>query len=161
MRGLMMETPLLVSSIIRHAAVNHGDTEIVSQTADGTRHRYTYADAYSRSGQLANALVSLGVTAGDTVGTLAWNGYRHFEAYYGISGLGAVCHTINPRLFQEQIVYIINHAEDRYVLFDPCFIKLVEEIAGRCTAVEGWIAMCDRDAMPESPLPNMFCYEEL
>ena len=161
MRGLMMETPLLVTSIIRHAAVNHGDTEIVSQSADGTRHRYTYSDAYRRSCRLANALTSLGVEAGDTVGTLAWNGYRHFEAYYGISGLGAVCHTINPRLFQEQIVYIINHAEDKYVLFDTCFIKLVEELAGRCAAVEGWIAMCDRDVMPDSPLPNMFCYEEL
>jgi fatty-acyl-CoA synthase len=161
MRGLMMETPLLVSSIIRHAAVNHGDTEIVSQSADGTRHRYTYSDAYRRSCRLANALTSLGVEAGDTVGTLAWNGYRHFEAYYGISGLGSVCHTINPRLFQEQIVYIINHAEDKYVLFDTGFIKLVEEMAGRCAAVEGWIAMCDPDGMPDSPLPNMFCYEEL
>ena len=161
MRGLMMETPLLVSSIIRHAAVNHGDREIVSQGADGTRHRYTYSDAYRRSCKLANSLASLGVGAGDTIGTLAYNGYRHFEAYYGISGLGAVCHTINPRLFQEQIVYIINHAEDKYVLFDTCFIKLVEEMAGRCPAVEGWIALGDRNAMPDSPLPNMFCYEEL
>ena len=161
MRGLMMDTPLLVSSIIRHAAVNHGDTEIVSQGADGTRFRYTYSGAYRRSSQLANALSSLGVVAGDTVGTLAWNSHRHFEAYYGISGMGAVCHTINPRLFQEQIVYINNHAQDRYVLFDPCFIKLVEEMAGRCTAVEGWIAMCDRDAIPDSPLPNILGFEDL
>jgi acyl-CoA synthetase (AMP-forming)/AMP-acid ligase II len=143
MRGLMMETPLLVSSIIRHAAVNHGSTEIVSQNADGSRHRYTYSDAHRRSCQLANALTSLGVSAGDTVATLAWNSYRHFEAYYGISGFGAVCHTINPRLFHEQIVYIVNHADDRFVLFDPSFIGLVEEIVGRCPHVEGWVAMCD------------------
>jgi 3-(methylthio)propionyl---CoA ligase len=161
MRGLMMETPLLVSSIIRHAAVNHGSTEIVSQNADGSRHRYTYSDAHRRSCQLANALTSLGVSASDTVATLAWNSYRHFEAYYGISGFGAVCHTINPRLFHEQIVYIVNHADDRYVLFDPSFIGLVEEIAGRCPHVEGWVAMCDLSGMPDSPLPNVLCYDEL
>ncbi len=147
MRGLMMETPLLVSSIIRHAAVNHGDTEIVSQGADGGRHRYTYSGAYRRSCQLANALTSLGVGVGDTVATLAWNSHRHFEAYYGISGLGAICHTINPRLFREQIVYIINHAEDRYVLFDSSFIRMVEELASTCTVVKGWVAMCDRVGM--------------
>ena len=130
MRDLMMETPLLVSSIIRHAAVNHGSTEIVSQNADGSRHRYTYSDAHRRSCQLANALTSLGVSAGDTVATLAWSSYRHFEAYYGISGFGAVCHTINPRLFHEQIVYIVNHADDRFVLFDPSFIGLVERSTG-------------------------------
>ena len=161
MRGLMMETPLLVSSIIRHAAVYHGDTEIVSQGADGVRHRYGYSDAFRRSCQLANALISLGVQANDAVATLAWNNYRHFEAYYGISGLGAICHTINPRLFREQIVYIINHAEDKYVLFDPSFIRMVEELASACTAVKGWVAMCDRVGMPESSLANLLCYEEL
>ncbi len=161
MRGSMMETPLLVSSIIRHAAVNHGETEVVSHDAAGTKHRYTYADAYWRACQLANALTALGVKEGDAVGTLAWNDHRHFEAYYGISGMGAICHTINPRLFHEQIVYIINHAEDSYILFDPCFIRIVEQLADRCPTVKGWVMMGGRDDMPETSLTNVICYEEL
>ncbi|MEO5511395.1 MAG: AMP-binding protein, partial [Longimicrobiales bacterium] len=161
MRGLMMETPLLVSSIIRHAALNHGDTEIVSRNAAGTKHRYTYAAAYRRACRLANALTERGIGEGDTVGTLAFNHYRHFEAYYGISGTGAVCHTINPRLFHDQIVYIINHADDAYVLFDPCFIEMVEQHAARCRGVKGWIAMCEQSEMPASSLGNLICYEDL
>ena len=160
MRGLMMETPLLVSSIIRHAALNHGDTEIVSRDSAGTTHRYTYADAYRRASQLANALTSAGVREGDTIATMAWNNSRHFEAYYGISGAGAVCHTINPRLFHEQIAYIINHAEDAYVLFDPGFIEMIERHASGCPLVKGWIAMCERSEMPESSLKNLLCYED-
>lgn len=160
MRGLMMETPLLVSSLIRHAALNHGDTEIVSRDAAGTIHRYTYADAYARACQLANALTSVGIGETDTVATMAWNDHRHFEAYYGISGIGAVCHTINPRLFHEQIRYIINHAADSYVLFDPAFIKMIELHAGDCKVVRGWIALCDRRSMPESSLENIICYED-
>ena len=128
MRGLMGERPLLISGIIDHAAVYHADTEIVSRTVEGVIHRYTYADAQRRSKRLANALRKLGIKAGDRVGTLAWNTYRHFELYYGISGIGAVVHTINPRLFDEQIVYIVNHADDRVLFTDASFAPLVERL---------------------------------
>src|SRR4051794_21256202 len=128
MRGLMSERPLLVSSLIEHAARYHGDVEIVSRLVDGTTHRYGYAEAARRSKQLANALRRLGIQPGDRVGTLAWNTFRHFELYYGISGIGAVCHTINPRLFDEQIVYIVNHAQDRLLFVETSFIPLVERL---------------------------------
>ena len=161
MRGLMMDFPLLISSLIVHADRFHGDTEIVSRTVEGPIHRYTYHDAHRRARQLAQTLGRLGVQPGDRVGTLAWNGYRHFELYYGISGMGAVMHTINPRLFPEQLVYIINHAEDRYVFFDLTFAPLVEKLAPQCPAVRGWIAMTDRTHMPQAGIPNLLCYEEL
>ena len=119
LRGLMMDEPLLVSSLILHADKFHGDTEIVSRTVEGPIHRHTYRDAHRRARQLAQALARLGVKQGDRVGTLAWNGYRHFELYFGVSGMGAVIHTINPRLFPEQIVYIVNHAEDKLRLLRP------------------------------------------
>ncbi|MDC6134373.1 AMP-binding protein, partial [Burkholderia gladioli] len=119
--GQMMDIPLLVSSLITHAARHMGHAEIVSRRLEGDIHRYTYRDCERRSRQLAQALLRAGVEPGERVGTLAWNGYRHLEAYYGISGMGAVCHTINPRLFPEQLVYIINHADDRFVLFDISF----------------------------------------
>src|SRR5689334_2922172 len=115
MLGLMMDEPLLIASLLRHADRYHGDTEIVSRTSEGSLHRYTYRDAHIRARKLANALGRLDVAAGDRVGTLAWNGYRHFELYYGVSGTGAVIHTVNPRLFPEQIGYIVNHADDRVV----------------------------------------------
>ena len=118
MLGLMMKTPLLLSSILTHAARTFPDVEIVSRTPDMPDHRTNYAGLLKRSSQLANALTALGVKHGDRVATLAWNGTRHLELYYGISGIGAVCHTVNPRLFVEQIIYIINHAEDRFVFFD-------------------------------------------
>ena len=124
MRGLTMDMPLLVSSLIAHADRSHGDTEIVSRTVEGPIHRYTYSQAHRRSKQLAQALLRLGVKEGDRIGTLAWNGYRHFELYYGVSGMGAVVHTVNPRLFHEQLVYIVNHAEDAYVFFDLSFVPL-------------------------------------
>jgi len=128
MRGLMSERPLLVSSLIEHAARYHGDVEIVSRLVDGTTHRYGYAEAARRSKQLANALLRLGIEPGDRVGTLAWNTHRHFVLYYGVSGIGAVCHTINPRLFDEQIVYIVNHARDRLLFVETSFIPLVERL---------------------------------
>src|SRR5882762_9330981 len=128
MQGLMSERPLLVSSIITHAGVYHHDTEIVSRTVEGATHRYTYAEAERRSRLLARALLRLGIKPGDRVGTLAWNTHRHFELYYGISGIGAVCHTINPRLFDEQIVYIINHAADRLLFVETSFVPLVERL---------------------------------
>src|SRR4051795_11484932 len=128
MRGLMSERPLLVSSLIEHAARYHGDVEIVSRLVDGTIHRYGYAEAAGRSKQLANALLRLGIQPGDRVGTLAWNTHRHFELYYGVSGIGAVCHTINPRLFDEQIVYIVNHARDRLLFVETSFVPLIERL---------------------------------
>ncbi len=121
MLGLMMDRPLLISALIEFADRYHGDSEIVTQTVEGPVHRYSYADAHRRARKAANVLAALGVKPGDRVGTLAWNTYRHFELYYGISGSGAVCHTVNPRLFEEQIVYIVNHAEDRVVFFDSSF----------------------------------------
>jgi acyl-CoA synthetase (AMP-forming)/AMP-acid ligase II len=161
MRGLMMDAPLMISSLLRHAELYHGDTEIVSRTTEGGIHRYTYRDAARRTARLANALVGLGVKPGDRVATLAWNRYRHFELYYGISGMGAVVHTINPRLFFEQLVYIVNHAEDGYVFFDITFAPLVEKLAPQCTGVKGWIAMTDREHMPKCAIPNTLCYEDL
>jgi acyl-CoA synthetase (AMP-forming)/AMP-acid ligase II len=128
MRGLMSEQPLLISRLIEHAARFHGDVEIVSRTVEGEIHRYTYAEAECRSRQLAKALLRLGVQPGDRIGTLAWNTHRHFELYYAISGIGAVCHTINPRLFDEQIVYIVNHARDRLLFVDTTFIPLIERL---------------------------------
>jgi acyl-CoA synthetase (AMP-forming)/AMP-acid ligase II len=128
MLGLMGEQPLLVSRCLTHAANYHSDTEIVSRSAEGPIHRYTYADAERRSRQLARALLRLGIEPGDRIATLAWNTWRHFELYYGISGIGAVCHTINPRLFDDQIVYIVNHAEDRILFVDATFVPLVERL---------------------------------
>jgi fatty-acyl-CoA synthase len=161
MRGLMMDTPLMISSLLRHAAQYHGDAEIVSRTTEGGIHRYTYGDAWRRSGKLAHALARLGVKPGERVATLAWNGYRHFELYYAISGMGSVVHTINPRLFPEQIVYIVNHAEDRYVFFDLTFAPLVEKLAPLCKGVKGWVAMTDRAHLPKAAMANLQCYEDL
>jgi fatty-acyl-CoA synthase len=161
MLSLMMNQPLMISSLIRHADRNHSDTEIVSRTVEGPIHRYTYHDAHVRARRLARALTRLGVKAGDRVGTLAWNGYRHFELYYAVSGSGAVIHTINPRLFPEQITYIVNHAEDCYCFFDLTFAPLVERLAPACKSVKGWVAMTDRAHMPAIAVPNLLCYEDL
>lgn len=160
MEGLMMEVPLLISSLIRHADRYHGDAEIVSRTVEGPVHRYTYRDAHVRARRLARALVRLGVTPGDRIGTLAWNGYRHFELYYAVSGMGAVTHTINPRLFHDQLAYIINHAEDNVVFFDLSFVALVEKLAPACRSVRHWVAMTDREHAPPPPL-GLLCYEDL
>jgi len=160
MHGLMMNMPLNISALIQHADRCHGDTEIVSRTVEGGIHRYTYADAHRRSRQLANALTALGVKTSDRIGTLAWNGYRHLEIYFGSSGIGAVCHTVNPRLFPEQITYIVNHAEDTFVFFDLTFLPLVEKLAPHCKGVRGWVAMTDRAHMPASNL-DLLCYEDL
>ena len=161
MHGLMMSTPLLISSLIRHADRYHGETEIVSRLVEGGIHRYNYAQAHRRARQLANALESLGVRSADRVGTLAWNGFRHFETYYAVSGIGAVCHTINPRLFPEQIAYIINHADDQYVFTDLTFVPLVEKLAEHCRQVKGWVVLTDKTRMPRTKLANVLCYEEL
>ena len=161
MRGLMMDRPLLISSIIDHAALYHGDTEIVSRTIEGPIHRYTYRDAQARSKRVASALATLGVHPGDRVGTVAWNGYRHFELYYGVSGMGAILHTVNPRLFPEQLVYIVNHAEDAYVFVDLTFVPLLEGLADTLETVKGFVIMTDEAHMPDTTLANALCYETL
>ncbi len=160
MLGQMMHMPLLISALIRHADINHGDTEIVSRLSEGGVFRYTYRDAHRRARQLARALTTLGVGSGERVGTLAWNNHRHFEIYYAVSGMGAVCHTINPRLFPEQIAYIINHAEDSYIFCDVTFAQLVETVAPLCPQVKGWVAMTDRAHMPKCKI-EVLCYEDL
>jgi acyl-CoA synthetase (AMP-forming)/AMP-acid ligase II len=161
MDGLMMDRPLLVSSLIAHAGLYHGDTEIVSRTVEGPIHRYTYAEAERRAKKLANALMKLGIHAGDRVATLAWNGYRHFELYFGVSGIGAVCHTINPRLFHEQIEYIVNHAEDKLLFLDLTFVPLVEKLADKFKPIHHYVIMTDEAHMPATSLPNVLCYEAL
>ncbi|MDB5796225.1 MAG: fatty-acid--CoA ligase [Paucimonas sp.] len=160
--GQMMSQPLLISSILLHADRYFGNTEIVSRRVEGDIHRYTYRDCHARACKLANALAALGVKMGDRVATIAWNGYRHMEAYYAVSGSGAVLHTINPRLHPEQVAYIANHAEDSYLLFDLTFLPLVQAFAPHCKTIRGYIAMCDRDRMPaDSKIPNLMCYEDL
>ena len=147
--GQMMDVPLLASSLLSHAARHFGDTEIVSRRIEGDIHRYTYRDCEKRAKQLAQALIALGVEPGERIGTLAWNGYRHLECYYGTTGMGAVCHTINPRLFPDQIAFIINHADDAYVCFDMTFAPLVDIIAPQCPKVKGWIALGDASCIAE------------
>jgi 3-(methylthio)propionyl---CoA ligase len=161
MHGLMMKMPLTITSIMRHAERNHPQQEIVSVTHDNPRHRLTFEESFGRARQLAGALTELGMGAGDRIGTLAWNDYRHFEIYYGVSCAGAVCHTINPRLFQEQIAYIINHARDRWLFVDLDFVPLLEELEGQLDSVEGVVVMTDEAHMPESSLPRVRCYESL
>jgi len=160
MYGLMQDRPLLISSLIGFADRFHGNTEIVSRMVEGPIHRYRYRDAHRRARQLANALRRLKVGEADRVATLAWNGFRHFEIYYGVSGMGAVCHTINPRLYPEQIVYIVNHAEDRYVFFDLTFAPLIAKLKPLCKGVRGWVAMTDRAHLPKE-VPDALSYEEL
>jgi len=154
----MMDVPLLVSSLIRHADRHHGAVEIVTKTVEtGAVHRYTYREAHARARRLANALKKLGVQPGDRVATVAWNNFRHFEVYYAAAGSGAVIHTINPRLFPDQITYIANHAEDKVVFFDVNLAPLIEKLAPVLKSVQHWVAMTDRAHMPKIGL----CYEEL
>jgi fatty-acyl-CoA synthase len=159
--GNMMTQPLIISDLLEYAAAHHGQQEIISRRLEGDIHRYNYREALQRSKQLGVALQQLGVQPGDRIATLAWNTYRHFECYYGISGIGAICHTVNPRLYREQIEYIINHAEDSYVLLDACFAQLLEPIAAQLPSVKGFILLIDEDQMPSTTLPNVSCYETL
>ncbi|ALE54665.1 3-(methylthio)propionyl-CoA ligase [Paraburkholderia sp. RL17-368-BIF-A] len=158
--GQMMDVPLTVSSLLAHAARHFGTAEIVSRRIEGDIHRYTYRDCERRAKQLAQALIALGVQPGERVATLAWNGYRHLETYYGTTGFGAVCHTINPRLFPDQIAYIVNHADDAYVLFDTTFAPLVDGLAPQCPKVRGWIALADEAHLPAMQTPAL-SYETL
>ena len=161
MQGLMQDRPLLISSLIDHANSLHPGAEIVSRTVEGPVRRCTYGDIHRRSKQVANALIALDVKPGDRIATLAWNTYRHMELYYGVSGMGAVLHTINPRLFPEQITYIANHAEDQYLFFDLTFAPLIEKLGPLMTSVKGFVAMTDREHMPALGIRNLMCYEEL
>ena len=159
MQGLMMDRQLTITSIMEHADNNHPNAEIVSVTCDTPRHRYTYADAFRRTRRLANALIEYGVRPGDRVATFAWNDYRHFELYYGIAGVGAVTHTVNPRLFPDQITYIVNHAEDRLVFVDPLIVPALEKIKDELPSVEAYIILTDDDNMPDTGLKNAQSYE--
>jgi acyl-CoA synthetase (AMP-forming)/AMP-acid ligase II len=161
MQGLMQDWPLLVSSVLDFANTNHPEQEIVSRSVEGPVHRYAYKDLYVRSKRCAKALRKLGLGEGQVAATLAWNTYRHMEVWYGIMGLGAVCHTINPRLFTDQIVYIANHAEDKFLLLDSSFVPIAEAIQDRCPTIKGYVILTDRAHMPETKLKNVLCYEEL
>ena len=161
MHGKMMAVPLTITEIMRFADRLYPDTEVISVTMDEGVHRSTYGEVFDRANRVAHALSNLGVESGDRVATLAWNDHRHLELYYGVSCSGAVIHTVNPRLFPEQLVYIMNHAEDRVVFLDPMFIPLVEGLADRLSSVTAYVALTSRGAMPESELSNLYCYEDL
>ena len=160
MLGLMQSQPLLISSLIDFAAVHHGSGEIVSRRVEGDIHRYSWADVAKRSKQVANALDGMQLGFGDRVATLAWNGYRHLEMYFGISGSGRVLHTLNPRLHPDQVVWIANHADDQVLVFDISFLPLVQAVHARCTTIRHFVAMCDTDKLPaDSGIPGLQSYE--
>ncbi len=160
MLGLMQSQPLLISSLIEFADRHHGDGEIVSRRVEGDIHRYTWSDVARRSRQVAGALDGMNLAFSDRVATLAWNGYRHLELYFGVSGSGRVLHTINPRLHPDQVVWIANHAEDQVLCFDMSFLPIVQAVHARCTTIKAYVAMCDADKLPaDSGIPNLLSYE--
>ncbi|WP_137891420.1 3-(methylthio)propionyl-CoA ligase [Ramlibacter sp. 2FC] len=160
MLGLMQNQPLLISSLIDFADKHHGDAEVVSRRVEGDIHRYRWRDVAARSRQVANALDALQLAFSDRVATLAWNGYRHLELYFGVSGSGRVLHTINPRLHPEQIAWIVNHAEDQVLCFDLSFLPIVQAVHAKCAGVKHWVALCDADKLPQgSGIPNLVSYE--
>jgi acyl-CoA synthetase (AMP-forming)/AMP-acid ligase II len=162
MNGLMMQQPLLISSLLVHAERHHSDQQIVSRRVEGDLHRCSYRELAARARRLANAMAALGVREGERVGTLAWNGYRHMELYYAVSGSGAVLHTLNPRLHPDQLVWIADHAEDQVLCFDASFLPLVEAVAERVKTVRHFVLMCDRAHMPAATrIPDLLCYEDL
>ncbi len=162
MQGSMMQMPLLISSLLVHAERHHGEQQIVSRRVEGDIHRMNYRELAARARRMANALAGLGVATSDRVATLAWNGHRHLELYYAVSGSGAVLHTLNPRLHPDQVVYIADHAEDRVLFFDLTFLPLVEAIAPRVKTIKTFVAMTSRAHMPATTkIPNLLCYEEL
>jgi len=160
MLGLMQNQPLLISSLIDFAERHHGDAEIVSRRVEGDIHRYTYRDVARRSRQVAGALDALKLKFSDRVATLAWNGYRHLELYFGVSGSGRVLHTLNPRLHPDLVAWIANHAEDQVLFFDMSFLPLVQAFHAKCTTIKHYIALCDADKLPaDSGIPNLSSYE--
>ena len=162
MNGLMMQQPLLISSLLTHAERHHGEQQVVSRRTEGDIHRCTYRDLAARTRRLANAIEALGIEPGQRVATLAWNGYRHMELYYAVSGTGAVLHTMNPRLHPDHVVYIADHAEDQVLFFDITFLPLVEAIAPRVKTLKIFVAMTDRAHMPaDTKIADLLCYEDL
>ena len=161
MKGCMQDWPLLVHTIIDHAEINHGEREIVSRTVEGPIHRTNYGTIAKRSRKLASALKKRGYGYGDTLATMAWNGYRHMEAWYAISGLGAICHTLNPRLFDEQLEYIVNHAEDQLIFVDLTFLPIIERMRPKFKSIKEIVVMTDAANVPPSTLGNVISYEEL
>jgi fatty-acyl-CoA synthase len=160
MQGLMQDWPLLVHRIIDHAAAQHGNRPVISRSVEGPIHRTTYGEIRQRSLRVAKRLSQDGIKLGDRVATLAWNTWRHLETWYGIAGIGAVYHTVNPRLFEDQLVYIINHAEDRLLFLDLTFVPLIEKIASRLETIERYVVLTDAAHMPETKLRNAVAYEE-
>jgi len=161
MRGLMQDRPLLISGLVDYAADYHGDARIVSRNPDGSMRLTDWRTIRRRAKRLAVALRTLRLGVGDRVATLAWNGFRHLELYFGVTGSGSILHTVNPRLFPEQLTYIIDHAEDSYVFFDPVFVPLVEQLAPSLPHVKGYVALCERAEMPAVKVEKLLCYEEL
>ncbi|CTQ63486.1 long-chain fatty acid--CoA ligase [Roseibium album] len=161
MKGMMMHRPLKIADIITFAAENYPLGELVSVRTEGDIHKTTYRETARRTAQLAHGLKSLGVAQGDRIATLAWNGYRHFELYYAISGIGAVCHTINPRLSAEQMIYIINHAQDRIIFCDTTFVPIIEKLRDQLPNDLRVVIMTDRQHMPQTSMEDVLCYEEL
>jgi 3-(methylthio)propionyl---CoA ligase len=160
MLGLMQSQQLLISTLIDFADRHHGEGEIVSRRVEGDIHRYTYKDLAARSRQVANALDGMNLAFSDRVATLAWNGYRHMELYFGVSGSGRVLHTLNPRLHPDQIVWIANHAEDQVLCFDMSFLPIVKAVHSRCTTIKHFVAMCDADKLPaDTGIPGLLSYE--
>jgi len=160
MLGLMQNQPLLISSLIEHAERHHGDAEIVSRRVEGDIHRYHWRDVARRARQVANALDGMQLLFSDRVATLAWNGYRHLELYFGVSGSGRVLHTINPRLHPDQVAWIANHAEDQVLCFDLSFLPLVQAVHARCGTIRQYVALCDADQLPrDSGIPGLVSYE--
>ena len=159
MRGLMQDYPLLVQTLIDHAATNHAEQEMVTRSIEGPIRRYSYRDLRTRALRVAKALSSEGVCLGDRIATMAWNTDRHMEVWYGIMGIGAICHTLNPRLFAEQLVYIINHAEDRILFVDLTFVPLVEALASKLPSIKKYIILTNDAHMPDTALPNAIAYE--
>ncbi len=161
MQGLMQDWPLLVHKIMDHAALYHGQREIVSRSVEGPIHRTNYAEIAKRSKRLAKALDGRGFKLGERVATMAWNTWRHLESWYGITGIGAIYHTLNPRLFPEQIAWIVNHAEDRAIFFDITFAPLIAQLAPQMPKVELYVAMTDAAHLPKDNIPNLIAYEDL
>ncbi|MEY5027786.1 MAG: hypothetical protein RLZ63_101 [Pseudomonadota bacterium] len=161
MFGLMQQQSLLISSLIDFAEKHHGDGEIISRRVEGDIHRSSWATVAQRSRQVANALDGMGLALSDRVGTLAWNGYRHLELYFGVSGSGRVLHTINPRLHPEQIAWIVNHAEDQVLCFDLTFLPLIQAVHAKCPTVRQWVALCDADKLPaDTGVNGLISYED-
>ena len=161
MLGLMQSRPLLISTLIEYAGKNHPDTPVISKLPDGRIVATDYRQTEARCKRLANALLKMGVRKGDRIATLAWNTHRHLELYYGVSGIGAICHTINPRLFIDQIIYICRHAEDTTMFFDLTFLDIVQKLVVECPSIKTWVALCEQNELPaDARVPGLISYEQ-